>query len=297
MDTQHPLYYHCRYNPTYERYGLLRQRDNSFYIIDNDPTLLKNVQLTIAKYEFLHFVNIDHYFNFLPTVNTTINKYQIDTLTKHHNDHIKHAAVFRNDNHRTKEIQFTINNDNCKLFGLTVASARSLPMDVSHYRLEDNIIRHSDESKIFDKNVQEKIFLIRHLLYLLKSTVEYLNQFTTLQDQISVLGTNVANDFFKICNPYDEKIDVLIKKESEANDLRHKSIKYYYNTIFKYLNSINLEQTNKDIILQFKNFVQNDRISDDEAKKDYPDYVHTYDIYRIKRVVEDETIKLLKHYD
>ncbi|MFZ9241226.1 MAG: hypothetical protein ACO22R_08785, partial [Chitinophagaceae bacterium] len=71
------------------------------------------------KYEFLHFVNIDHFFNFLNKTQQTVDKYQIKSIAEAHIAHVQKAAVFKNDELRVEQIQQTINNDICFLFGMT----------------------------------------------------------------------------------------------------------------------------------------------------------------------------------
>ena len=158
MDTNHPLYYHCQHDPIHERYGLLQQRSNSFYIIDSDPELLKKVQLTMMRHELLHFVNVDHFFNFLTKTQKTVDKYQIKSMAEAHITHVKKAAVFKNNKDRTEQIQQFINNDNCFLFGMTESTVRSMHADVNHFRLTDNIIQHQQKDKWFNNELQEKLF-------------------------------------------------------------------------------------------------------------------------------------------
>lgn len=296
MDTQHPLYYHSQYNPSYERYGLLQQRTNSFYIIDNDPELLKSVQLTIMKYEFLHFVNIDHFFTFLNKTQQTIDKYQIKSVIDAHKDHIKKAAIFKNDELRIEQIQKSINNDNCFLFGMTGSTARSMPMDVSHFRLVDNIIKRHEKDRIFSNDLQEKLFLIRRLLYVLKGVFEYVIQFVTLQEKIGDFGLEVYEKHFSMCNPEDTIIPKMVKEEIEANQRRIRSIKEFYKTLYKGLNKINFDQPIKEIILQFRlNVRSEDSIL--ETIKNYPMFHRTYDFHKIINILEKEANTLLKYYE
>lgn len=296
MDSQHPLYYHCRHDPSYERYGLLQQRSNSFYIIDSDPILLKNVQLTVMKYEFLHFVNIDHFFTFLNKTQQTVDKYQIKSMTEAHINHVKKAAVFKNTESRVEEIQKSINNENCFLFGLTESTARSMPMDVNHFRLADNIIRRDKKDKLFDNDLQERVFLIRQLLYILTGVFEYVIQFVTLQEKIGDFSLEMYQKHFAVCKPNDTIIPRMIEQELEANQRRIKSIKQYHNTIYKKINEINIDQPIKQIILQFlSNINSEDTIL--ETIKSYPMFQRTYDMNKIRMILENEANLFLKYYE
>lgn len=298
MDSQHPLYYHCRYEKnSSERYGLLRQRDNSFYIIDHDPILLKNVQLLMSKYEFLYFVNIDHFFTFLPKTNDIVKKANIESLTEHHNFHVSKAAIHMNDETRINDIQKKINNDNCYLFGMTLSSARSLPVDVNHFRLTDNIVQHKKKNKIFDEEIQEKLFLLRRLTYVLKHTLNYLTNFIFLQENITEMGLNVSKEFFNVCNPHDSDIPNLIKKELEIDSVRINSIKYYHDALFKILNDIDLQQTINDFLSEFKSKISKQVIVGYQAKKYYLDYHPHYDMKRTTDILTKEIENILKHYE
>jgi len=294
MNTQHPLYYHCWQNPNYERYGLLRQRDNSFYIIDSDPILLKNVQLVLAKYEFLNIVNIDHYFTFLDKTQKTVDSLQIVELTKQHNNHVSHAAIFKNNANRIKDVQKNINNDNCFMYGLTLSSSRAIPADVTHFRLTDNIIQHLEKNTVFDSEIQEKAFLIRHLLYTLKGVHKYLTQFVSLQETIGDLGLNVYKDFFSICNPKDNTIPQLVEQELKTNAIRLNSLTAFCNTIFKEINLIDLQQSTKDILLQVETVVSNSQYLDQKTIEICVDYQRTYDMNRVAVIVTNEILRIVK---
>ena len=296
MDSQHPLYYHCRHEPSCERYGLLQQRSNSFYIIDSDPELLKKVQLTILRYELLHFVNIDHFFNFLNKTQQIIDKYQIKSMTEAHIAHIQKAAVFKNDELRVEQIQQTINNDNCFLFGMTESTVRSMHVDVNHFRLWDNITKHNEKDKLFSNELQERLFLIRRLIYVLKGVFEYAIEFVTLQEKISDIGSQVFEKHFSICNPNDRIIPEMVKIEIETNQIRIKSIKQLHNAIYKHLNRISFDQSIKDILLQFIEDITSGEVVK-EAKKDFLEFQTTYDIHKIRRILEAEIRVLLKHYE
>lgn len=296
MDSQHPLYYHCRHDPSCERYGLLQQRSNSFYIIDSDPVLLKNVQLAMLKYEFLHFVNIDHFFTFLNKTQQTVDKYQIKSMTEAHIIHVKKAAVFKNTEARIEDIQKAINNDNCFLFGMTESTARSMPMDVNHFRLTDNIIKRNKKDNLFNNDLQERLFLVRRLLYILTGVFEYVMQFVTLQEKIGDFSLITYEKHFAICNPTDTIIPKMVEKEMESNLRRITSIKQYHNTIYKRLNEINLDQPIKQIILQFLSDINSeDTIL--ETIKSYPMFHRTYDMNKIRGIIENEAKTLLKYYE
>jgi len=296
MNSQHPLYYHCQYDSAHERYGLIQQRTNSFYIIDSDPELLKKVQLTIMRYELLHFVNVDHFFNFLTKTQKTVDKYQIKSISEAHISHIKNAAVFKNNKDRTEQIQNFINNNNCFLFGMTESTVRSMHADVNHFRLTDNIIQHQQKDKWFNDDLQEKLFLIRRLLYVLKGIFEYVIEFVTLQEKISDFGLDVFEKHFNICNPTDTIIPEMVKKEMEANQRRVKSIKQFHNTIYKRLNEINFDQSIKEILLQFHLKITSDECIL-ETIKNFPSFQKTYDIHKIRRILEEEINTLLKYYE
>lgn len=296
MDSQHPLYYHCRHDPSYERYGLLQQRSNSFYIIDSDPILLKNVQLCLMKYEFLHFVNVDHFFTFLNKTQQTVDKYQIKSMTEAHITHVKKAAVFKNTESRTQEIQKSINNENCFLFGMTESTARSLPMDVNHFRLTDNIIRRKQKDSLFNHDLQERVFLLRRLLYILAGVFEYVIEFVTLQEKIGDFSLERYQKHFSICNPTDTIIPKMVEKELESNQRRINSIKHYHNTIYKSLNEINLELPVKQILTQFVQDINSEDIIA-ETMKSYPMFHRTYDINKIKTMLQNEANEILKYYE
>ena len=296
MDTNHPLYYHCQHDPIHERYGLLQQRSNSFYIIDSDPELLKKVQLTMMRHELLHFVNVDHFFNFLTKTQKTVDKYQIKSMAEAHISHVKKAAIFKNNKDRTEQIQQFINNDNCFLFGMTESTVRSMHADVNHFRLTDNIIQHQQKDKWFNNELQEKLFLIRRLLYVLKGVFEYVIEFFTLQEKISDVGLDVFEKHFSMCNPTDVIIPGMVKKEIEANQIRTNSVKQLYKTIYKRLNEINLDQSIKETLLQFYSSIMSDECVL-EAIKEFPQFQRTYDIHKIKKILEAEINVLLKYYE
>jgi hypothetical protein len=295
MDTPHPLYYQCRHDPSHERYGLLEQRSNSFYIIDSDPVLLKKVQLTAMRYEVLHLVNIDHFFTFLEKTWRTVDKYQIKSMTEAHHKHELRAAVYLNDKSRTEHIQKFLNNDSCHLFGMTVSTSRSIPLDISHYRLQDNIIKHQKKDKLFNDELQERLFLIRRILYLLKGAFEYATEFVNLQERICDFGLEEYQKHFAICNPTDTVIPKIVEGEIESNQIRVKSIQQLYNTIYKRFNEINLNQPIKEILLELISTIwANECIM--EAEEQYPDFQMTYDINKIRTILKNEINNLVAYY-
>ena len=296
MDTNHPLYYHCQHDPIHERYGLLQQRSNSFYIIDSDPELLKKVQLTMMRHELLHFVNIDHFFNFLGKTQKTIDKYQLQSMIDSHANHVKKAAIFKNDEARVEQIQKSINNNNCFLFGMTESTVRSLFVDVNHFRLTDNITKRDEKEKTFNNVLQEKLFLIRRLMYVLKGVFEYVLEFVTLQEKIGDFGLNAFQQHFDICNPNDAIIPVMVEKELEANQIRIRSIKQFYKAIYKHLNRIDFAQSIKEILKEFDSDVNSKKFAA-EAIKDYPAFQNTYDMHKIINILQAEISLLMKYYD
>lgn len=296
MNSQHPLYYHCQHDPSYERYGLLEQKTNSFYIIDSDPELLKKVQLIALKYEFLYFVNIDHYFTFLNKTKKTLDKYQIKTMTQAHFGHVRNAAVYLNNTARIENIQKTLNNDNCFLFGMTLYTARGIPMDVNHYRLIDNIIKHETKDKIFNNELQEKLFLIRRLLYILKGVFEYASEFVTLQEKICDFGFDEYKKHMNICHPEDTIIPRIVEEQKSTEQIRIRSIQQLYNTIYKRLNETNFDQSIKEILEEFSSRMWEEGCIT-EAEKNYPLFQTTYDIKKIRGIIKNELITLLKYYE
>jgi hypothetical protein len=296
MNPQHPLYYHCQHDPSYERYGLLEQKTNSFYIIDSDPELLKKVQLIALKYEFLHFVNIDHYFTFLNKTKKTLDKYQIKSMTQAHFGHVMNAAVYLNNTARIENIQKTLNNDNCFLFGMTLYTARSIPMDVNHYRLIDNIIKHETKDKIFNNELQEKLFLIRRLVYILKGVFEYALEFVTLQEKICDFGFDEYKKHMNICHPEDTIIPRIVEEQKSTEQIRIRSIQQLYNTIYKRLNETNFDQSIKEILEDFSSRMWEEGCIT-EAEKNYPLFQTTYDIKKIRGIIKSELITLLKYYE
>jgi hypothetical protein len=296
MNLQHPLYYDCRHDPTHERYGLLQQRTNSFYIIDSDPELLKKVQLIAMRYELLHFVNIDHFFTFLGKVQKTIDKYQIKSMAQSHSGHVRNAAVYLNNTARIEQIQKTLNNDNCFLFGMTLFTVRGIPMDVNHYRLIDNIIKNESKDKVFSDELQEKLFLIRRLLYILKGVFEYALEFVTLQEKICDFSLDQYKKHMNKCHPEDTIIPKIIDQQHETNQIRVRSIQQLHDTMYKRLNETNFDQSIKEILQQFHSRIENDDILA-EAEKNYPLFQTTYDIRKIRGIVKSEIITLLKNYE
>lgn len=295
MHLENPLYYHCYHSPDIDRYGLIRQKDNSFYIVDNDPELLKNVQLVLSKYELLHFVNIDHFFNFIEKTNNIVDTINIQSLTEQHNYHISNAAV--NINKDRKQVQQNINNDNCFLFGLSLNTIRALHIDVNHFRLIDNVIQHKHKNDLFDEDVQEKAFLIRRLLYVLKHTNAYLRQFFSLQESIGNFGMSVTKKFFKICNPEDTVIPKLIEEEVETNNRRFESFNTFSQMIFKSINELDLSKSIKNILVDFIEILESGRKIEDDSKKFNKKYNRYYDMHRIKTIVKNDCEKILKHYN
>ena len=298
MDTQHPLYYHCKYDPSYERYGLLHNRSNTFFIIEHDLELIKKVQLTAMRYEVLHLVNIDHYFNFLDKTQKTVDKYQIKSMTDAHSAHARNAAVYLNDKSRIDSIQKVIDNHNCEMFGLTVTTAWSTIADVNHYRLTDNIIKHEStgENSNHDYALQEKIFLIRRILYLLKGVFHYVKEFVTLQEKICDQGLVEYQKHFALCAPSDTTIARMVREELEINQIRLRSIQQLHDTIYKRFNEINLNQSSKSILLEFSSTIwSNDCML--EMEKRYPEFQPSYDINKIRTILKNEVLDLIKHYD
>jgi len=295
MDSHHPLYFQCRHDPSHERYGLLHQKSNSFYIIDSDPALLKKVQLTAMRYEVLHLVNIDHFFTFLEKIWKILDKYQIKSMTEAHHIHELRAAVYLNDKSRTEDIQKFLNNDNCHFFGMTVSTTRSIPLDINHYRLQDNIIKHQKKDKLFNDELQEKLFLIRRILYVLKGVFEYSTEFVNLQESICNFGLKEYQKHFAICNATDTAIPKIVEGEIESNEIRVKSIQQLYNTIYKRFNEINFNQSNKEILLQFISTIWAKECIT-EAEEQYPDFQMTYDINKIRGILRNEINNLIAYY-
>lgn len=296
MDPQHPLYYHCQHDPSYERYGLLEQKSNSFYIIDSDPILLKKVQLIALKYEFLYFVNIDHYFTFLDKTKKTVEKYQIKSMTQAHAGHVGKASVSLNIGDRINNIQKIFNNDNCFLFGLTEHTVRGMSMDVNHFRLGDNIIKHETKDISFKNELQERLFLIRRLLYILKGIFEYVLEFVTLQEKICDFGLDEYKKHMNICHPEDTIIPKIIEEQKDTEQIRVRSIQQFYNTLYKRLSETNFDQSIKEILEEYSSKIMEEGCMT-EAEKNYPLFLRTYDIDKIKNIINNELTKLLKYYE
>ena len=88
----------------------------------------------------------------------------------------------------------------------------------------------------------------------------------------------------------------MVKKEIEANQIRTNSVKQLYKTIYKRLNEINLDQSIKETLLQFYSSIMSDECVL-EAIKEFPQFQRTYDIHKIKKILEAEINVLLKYYE
>lgn len=295
MNPKHPLYYHCYHDTKHERYGLFQQSTNSFYIIDNDPKLLKKIQLLLQKYEFFHLVNIDHFYTFLSKMQDLLDDYKIEELNKNHISIVRNAAIYTNDQTKIEQIQKIINNDNCYLFGLTVSSARSLPLDMTHYRLSDNIIKHDKISERFDNVIQEKLFLLRGLTYVLKSSSDYMTRFVTLQEKISNLGLEVSEEFYQTCYPEDKNIKMLIEKERVVDDIRFNSILEYKKILYKILNQLDYQKPVEELLINFLSSLENSQEILIEEKSQFAQ--RSFEVNRIEQVLRDFAKNILKRYE
>jgi hypothetical protein len=290
----HPLYYDCKHNPTLERYGLLDSNENFFYIIDNNLEVLKLVQLIMRRYENLNIVNIDHYFSFLSKTQSIIDKYQIDALKNNHNKHVANASIIQNNNDRIKNIQLEINNDNCFLFGVTPMSAQALPIDSNHFRLLDNIIRFKNKPNTFNDDVQEKIFLIRRIVYVLNALLEYLTEFSKLQEQITTDGLKIYKEYFKACQPQDTKFLKILEQDLTIEELRPTTINLYIRTVYKFLNELDLNhhRSVKDIILELCSKI---KFISKQTHLDNPTAIMSYESYRITKILDEDLNSILKN--
>jgi len=292
INTQHPLYYNCSYNSSTERYGLVHPRDNCFYIIDNNFKVLKNVQLAMLEYELLTIVNIDHFFTFLSKTQKILDKYQIEGLTDNHNNHVARAAIINNTEEKASQIQKTINNDNCFLFGLNRLMSYVIGLDRNHYQLGDNIIKHTEKPKSFDSNLQEKLFLIRRLVYVLEATADYLTQFASLQENISLDGLQIYKEHFELCYPNDTKVSKVIERDIEIEYLRKETIRLYIGTVYKFINNLDLDQSIKNIILMLSSKLPSIA---DQTLLDNPTSMPSYESNRIRHILDYELNKILKN--
>jgi len=291
ITSEHPLYYNCPHSEGIERYGLLRQKDNCFYAIDNNFEVLKTVQLLMMRYEMLSIVNIDHFFTFLPKTQIIIDKYQIDALTNNHNAHVAQAAIINNNEERIQKIQKEINNNNCFLFGLTQSTARNLYVDINHFRLQDNIIQLTEKPKTFNEDVQEKLFLLRRIVYVLNALQTYLLEFARLQERISTDGLIAYKDYFKLCYPLDTKFEKIIEKDLAIERQRPATIKLYINTVYKKINQIDLGKSIKELIVEM---IADTSWIAEETLIDHLDHIPAYEAGRISKILHKDLTSILK---
>jgi len=295
MNLTHPLYYDCQYNPAYERYGLLHQSNNCFYIVDTDPKILKTVQLILQKYEFFHLVNIDHFCTFLPKMQKILDESQIEELTQNHFEIVRHAAIYNSNETTIDQIQKNINNNNCGLYGLTIPSARSLPLDMTHHRLIDNIIKHDNIPKQFDIIIQETIFFLRRTIYILEKTINFFTQFATLQEKISTLGLDVSAEFYQMCYPEDTTIKSLIEKERNIDHVRFNSLLEYKKIIYKILNQLNYENSIQKLLAEFLSLLEQSQHMLEAVNPDTTQ--RTYEVNRTNQVLTNFIISTIKKYE
>ena len=292
MKSTDPLYLDCSHNPTSERYGLIRPNDNCFYIIDSNFEVLKNVQLVMMKHEFLAITYIDHFFDFIPKTQMLVDKYQIDSLTQSHNNHVARAGISLNDKTKINSIQRSINNDNCFLFGMSPMTMRSYTMDLNHFRLHDNIIQHTSKPKTFDDDVCSKLFLLRRILYVTHSIHEYLLEFARLQERISTNGLTMYKKHFKDLNPSDNKFSSIIDREIAIDASRFETIDAFIKTVHGFINNIDLNSTIPTIITEFCKTLE------DLEKTTYtntPSLVRSYEAHRIVTILTDDLMTILNH--
>lgn len=289
------LRHDCPHHPEKERYGLLKPNDNCFYIIDYDFDVLKNVQLTMLQHEFMVITYVDHFFTFLPKTQQLIDKFQIDALTENHNKHVANANIMQNQGDRIEQVQKTINNDNCFLFGLTPQSARSYAMDHTHFRLIDNIITHSEKPQSFDDDVCEKIFLLRRIFYVTQSLEEYLLEFATLQERIGIRGLTAYKKYFKNCYPDDTSFEKIIDRDIDVELRRKKTISEFIKTVQRFVNRLDLTKSIPDLIKDFCEMLPN--LTKETYKNDGDVMMRSYESNRICRVLEDDLRSFLKKYE
>lgn len=292
MESNNPLYFDCAYNPTRERYGLIRPNDNCFYIIDSNFEVLKNVQLVMMKHEFLAIAYIDHFFDFIPKTQMLVDKYQIDSLTRAHIKHVSRANISLNCKTKINSIQRSINNDNCFLFGMSPVTMRSYTMDLNHFRLHDNIIQHTSKSKAFDDDVCSKLFLLRRILYVTHSIHEYLLEFARLQERISTDGLNIYKKHFKDLNPSDNKFSNIIDREIAIDASRFETINAFIKTVHLFINDIDLNSTISKIIIDFCETLKDlEKITYDNT----PSLIRSYEAYRIVAILTEDLMTILNH--
>jgi two-component sensor histidine kinase len=88
----------------------------------------------------------------------------------------------------------------------------------------------------------------------------------------------------------------MVEKELEANQIRIRSIKQFYNAIYKHLNRIDFAQSIKEILKEFDSDVNSKKFAE-EAIKDYPAFQNTYDMHKIIKILQAEISLLMKYYD
>ena len=288
------LRHDCPHHPEKERYGLLKPNDNCFYIIDYDFDVLKNVQLAMLQHEFMVITYIDHFFTFLPKTQQLIDKFQIDALTENHNNHVANANIIQNQGDRIEQVQKTINNDNCFLFGLTPQSARSYAMDHTHFRLVDNIITHSEKPDSFDEDVCEKLFFLRRVFYIVSSLEEYLLEFARLQERIGIRGLTSYKEYFKNCYPEDTHFEKIIDRDIDLEHRRKKTIKSFIQTVQIFINKLDLKKSVPELIEDILAMLPD--ISRETYKRN-PSTMRSYESNRISLVLQKELQSILKAYE
>jgi len=245
----------CAYTPGINYGGLLRITDNSFYILDLESNIemLKTIQFLLVKYEDFVFVNLSKHFSYADKVEAfadSCSSIYVKEFIKQMSQRLK-FSVPENYEQEKELIKKTINNTNCSLVGLssTALNHHVVGQDVKLGNLSFHIIKRDDQSKQFDTELQQKIYLLRSILSLTDEYCKF-NEFLYNHNYGDIIaGLNQFNNFLELSKQANADLTTILLEERD--DLKTEQqiiLKKAKSDLIFFLNQLNYKNPIQDIV-------------------------------------------------
>jgi hypothetical protein len=195
-------------------YGLLQMKQNRFYLLHKDYSLIKLLQFLFLKYELFSVVNFKN-FNFSANEN--------------------------------------IDNHDCSEWGGSPLMHKSLFFDIDSSKSTALLVKTQSVKEFFDINLQEKMFFVANILSKTKHELELFKDKELERINDTINGLKEFENFSKIISPNDSNISTFVKDEINLKKINLNFIDLFWNDLIQLLYNINLkEQTIEELSEKIK---------------------------------------------
>jgi len=255
---------------------LWHPNENVFYILDTSFQKLKFIQILLAKYYDLPVANVDVFFNLFKKLKNTATLHSTHLSTREHEGYLKSIKSTS----LNKNYQQELNNNNCFLFGLHDTTLRQLDVSITNTKKPNQIVKHDENNTAHNKELREKIFLLRYILCYIDASIDYYSTLGQAQHQLNQQSTLEFGNFFKLCYPLDTKIQQIVQDETEWHNDFKSEIFTYKSVLMQLLIQLDYSRPNAEVLSQLIALLK----------------IKFFDIFQsVSNVSRSNHINLLKH--